>query len=157
MTTLLDLAKSKLKIHDVPTSGLPLEDLVEIAGRFDEIRKMILGEPVDITGQLIFERAPKAIAAIIAGGTGNLGKKDFEAAAARLPLVVQMDFLEAVLKETVGPGGPGPFADRFAAMMGSMSKPEPAAAPQAEAPKASLTASQVRSTKSFKRGESTKL
>lgn len=151
MTSLLDLAPSTVTVHGVRVYGVSLEGIALLIGRFPELRTLISGGSLDVTFEQVLERAPAAVSAIIAAGTGNPGDAKHEEAAKRLGLEMQADFLEAIVKATM-PAGFGPFVKRieaWASKLGGQPSEASATAPASTSPPSS--------TKSYKRGVSRRI
>lgn len=115
MPGLVDLAGRHETVEGVRVTGITAAGLASLLGRFPELRKYASGVPVT-TDELI-GIAPAALAAIIAAGIGAPGDDEQEGAAAALPLSLQADFLEAIIRMTA-PGGVGPFVERVLRLMG---------------------------------------
>lgn len=128
MATLLDIASLSefVKIpgkggveQELEVFGVSAEGIVMLLKRFPEIQMLMTGKALE--GDQLATLAPPAIAAIIAAATGTTGNKKAELIASRLPLELQMEILEAVIKLTM-PNGLGPFVKRLqdmAAMLGA--------------------------------------
>lgn len=149
MATLLDIATVSefVKIpaqkgraeQELEVFGVSAEGIVMLLKRFPEIRMLLTGKSID-TGQLT-ELAPPAIASIISAATGTPGNKKAEQAAARLPLELQMEILEAVVRLTM-PNGLGPFVQRLqdlASMLGATSEESTTTAADTKLPSLSST------------------
>lgn len=121
MTGLLDIALATEQVAGVTITGVSAHGVSYLLARFPEIRSLMTGREMTFTVDRIMLLAPEAIAAIIAVGCGNVpdgpeGSADkqtkVEAKAATLPVGMQVEFLEAVLRLTM-PGGVGPFVARL--------------------------------------------
>ncbi|MFO1147807.1 MAG: hypothetical protein U1E62_05455 [Alsobacter sp.] len=116
MVGLLDLAPSKTKVHGVAVTGISAEGLVSIVKRFPELERLLGGATAAGFGARdILALTPQAIKAVIAAGVGYPDDAKQEAKAGTLPLEIQADFLEAIIKATL-PSGVGPFVERIMAL-----------------------------------------
>jgi hypothetical protein len=120
MPGLLDIAVQTAEVQGVTVYGGSARGIAYLFGRFPEIR-MLMSE-MQVSVDRIIGMAPEAVAAIIAVGCGYVpGGHDAdgkpitaemqiaaEEKAASLPVGVQVEFLEPILRITM-PGGVGPF------------------------------------------------
>lgn len=116
MVGLLDLAPltESVKVsgdRDVTVLGVSALGVAYLLRHFPELRELIVGRDVAVTPELLFEKVPHAIAAIIAAGTGNPGNELAEKAAAQLSINDQMDMLSAIIRLTM-PEGLRPFVEK---------------------------------------------
>jgi hypothetical protein len=118
-TGLLDVAFVTEEVAGVRIAGVSALGISYLLARFPEFRMMLTGREVKV--DQLMTLAPDAIAAVIACGCGVVptGKEgdekrqhDAEAKAASIPIGVQADFLEAILRVTM-PQGVGPFVARL--------------------------------------------
>ena len=109
-TETVDVDGTNVEVHGVSASGL-----AHLLGRFPELRKLMTGLDVDATQLMAI--GGEAVGAIIAAGCGYPGDQKAEAAAARLSLDAQADFLGAILRLTL-PKGIGPFVAKLTALGG---------------------------------------
>lgn len=109
----------------VAVSGISARGVAYLLSKFPDLRKLMSGQPVgDDIADAVMRVAPDAIAAIIAAGIGKPGDAEQEAAADQLTLEPQADLLAAILRLTL-PRGIGPFAEKLAALMGSVGSSAP--------------------------------
>lgn len=116
----------------VDVVGVSAEGLVYLLNSFPEIRMAMTSKKVDPARWM--QLGGKIIAAIIAAGTGNPGDPECEAIAASMPVSVQMEFIEKIMKLTM-PEGPLPFMERATALLGGGALSN--TAPATKSPKAS--------------------
>jgi hypothetical protein len=126
MTSLLDIAPLRMRVKighaEIECQGISAEDLVRLVDRFPALGKRLFPGAAtpsagDIDAGSLLAAVPQAVHAIIAIGTGNGGKPEEEAAAARLPVGVQTDLLEAIIELSL-PGGIVPFVERLTSLFG---------------------------------------
>lgn len=94
--------------------GVTLEHLAFLFGLFPELKSLIEGDKSALTVEFLFKTAPRAVAFIIACGSGAPVDDKIEAVAAhaaRFPMETQYDCIAAIVEMTM-PGGVGPFMDR---------------------------------------------
>lgn len=127
MASLLDIAPAAVKrttvrVHgvDLDVRGVSLGDISHLIARFPEVKDLFGGKDVDITVDMLVERAPTLINAVIACGTGNRGDAEAESIADGLTIEDQAAVLDAILAETFK-GGVGPFVERMRHLMGAAS------------------------------------
>lgn len=120
----------------VPVYGVSAKGIAHLLGRFPELRMLMSGKAV--TAEALMAIGGDVVAAIIAAGCGYPGDADQEAAAGRLGVSVQADFLEAIIGLTM-PQGVGPFVERLQALMGNLGAAEnpSASGPGTKSPKRS--------------------
>ncbi|MHB2169966.1 phage pre-tape measure protein [Alsobacter sp. R-9] len=151
MVGLLDLAPATETVRGVTVYGVSAEGIAVLLRRFPELRTLMTGGAVD--AEALLKAAPEAVKAIIAAGIGHPGSTEQEEAAARLPIEIQADFLEAIIRTTL-PSGFGPFAERVKALAGRTLNVQPVASGGATAPD---TTSPRPSPGSYKRGTSRRI
>ncbi|MFL9499231.1 hypothetical protein ACJMQP_04155 [Rhodopseudomonas palustris] len=95
--------------------GVSARGVAYILSRFPEVRQMLTGQKVELNLDTLFERAPDAVAAIIAAGTGSPGDLSAEMVADQLPAAAQLELLLAI-REVSMPKGIGPFVEAFEAL-----------------------------------------
>lgn len=103
----------------VPVLGVSAEGVATLIDRFPEFRALLTGRTGEFTADNLRKLVPDAIAAIIAAGTGSPGDADVEAVAATLPLHLQVEFMEAIVEQTM-PNGVGPFVALFERLAGGL-------------------------------------
>lgn len=93
--------------------GITLEHLAFLFGLFPELEALVKGETESFSVEMIFKTAPRAVAFIIACGTGSPMDEIEKVAAhaARFPMETQYDIIAAIVRMTM-PGGVGPFMER---------------------------------------------
>lgn len=117
MVGLLDIAPSTRKVHNTDVPGLSIEGLVSVVARFPQVADLLAGmnAKAALDPKVLLGLAPQAVRAVIAAGVGFPGDEKQEAAAGRLPIEMQADFLEAIIEATL-PSGLGPFLARLQAL-----------------------------------------
>ncbi len=114
MVGLVDIAPAVAKVtvgkDEVPVYGVSAHGLAHLFGQFPELRALVMGKSVDV--DRLVKLGPDVVVSIIAAGCGAPGEAEHEEAARRLPVEVQVDFLEAILRVTL-PGGLPPLAARL--------------------------------------------
>jgi hypothetical protein len=140
MVGLIDIAPrtETVIVHGtpVPVHGISAKGLAHLLGRFPELRKLMIGQEVEVNQ--LMAMGGDAVASIIAAGCGYPGDQGAEDVAAKLTIEAQVDLLSAVLRLTL-PGGFGPFVEKLTALGGLI---QPAAQPVAgDAPSATAPAS----------------
>lgn len=93
--------------------GVSARGVALLLQSFPDLRKLMSGKEVSVDDLMAV--APDALAAIIAAGTGKPGDAETIAAADRLPVDVQADFLAAIVELTM-PKGLGPFVEKLAGL-----------------------------------------
>jgi hypothetical protein len=121
MAGLLDIVPASASVDvggvSVAVSGVSAKGIASLLGRFPEIQAALTGE--GITADKLISLAPDAVAAIIAAGCGFPGNAKHEAAAERLTIGAQIDFLSAIITATL-PRGVGPLVDQVKSLSGSL-------------------------------------
>lgn len=127
MAGLLDIARASATVEvrgkSVEVFGISAEGLAYLM-RFPEIKAMLSGKEVSLDFETLSRTGPKALAAIIACGTGAVGNQKAEAVAASLTVDEQAGLLAEILTQTF-PRGLGPFAadiQRLAGAVGGVSE-----------------------------------
>jgi hypothetical protein len=117
MTSIVEIAgvapTVKVDNRDVAVYGVSGRGFAALMSRFPEIGKLMNG--IEIATDDIIKIAPDALAAVIAAGVGSLGDTEVEAWADKLSAGVQLDLVEAIVKQTF-PRGVGPFAAQLRAL-----------------------------------------
>lgn len=126
MAGLLDIspvaAQVEIRGKQVEVFGISAAGLAYLM-RFEEIKALLSGKEVALDIEALSKTGPKALAAIIACGTGQVGNAKAEAVAASLTVDEQAGLLAEILTQTF-PRGLGPFAadiQRLAGAVGGMS------------------------------------
>lgn len=127
MAGLLDIAAAPASVEvrgiNVEVFGISAKGLAYLM-RFPEIKAMLSGKEISLDAETLATRAPEALAAILACGTGQVGNPKAEAAAASLTIDEQAVLLTEILSLTF-PRGLAPFAadiQRLAATVGAGSE-----------------------------------
>lgn len=127
MAGLLDIATATVTVavrgKPVEVFGISAEGLAYLM-RFPEIKALLSGKEVSLDIEALSKTGPKALAAIIACGTGAVGNAKAEAVAASLTVDEQAALLAEILTQTF-PRGLGPFAadiQRLAGAVGGTSE-----------------------------------
>jgi len=110
MISFLDIARTDEVVHGIKVRGLSLESIVMLLLEFPALSLALQGG--GITGPDIIRMAPAAIGDIVCHACGLQGQDGQAAAFSNLPLETQLDFIEAVIRQTM-PGGFGPFVARL--------------------------------------------
>jgi hypothetical protein len=123
MPGLLDIAAAPARVTvrgtEVDVFGVSAEGIAYLMAHFPEIRAMFSGKEIDLDPATLAVKAPKALAAIIAAGTGQVGNADAEAVAASLGVDEQAELLAKILELTF-PRGLGPFAAAIQRLAGTI-------------------------------------
>src|SRR3954465_14656418 len=120
MSGLMDIAPAGVSVPvggvTVMVAGVSARGVVSLLAMFPELKSVLAGRKLDMTPADMLEKAPDAVAAIIALGCGH-AIEDVAAIerAASLPLEAQLDLLDAVYKATM-PQGFGPFVEKIGAL-----------------------------------------
>lgn len=118
-TGLLDIALSTEEVAGVLVTGVSAKGVAYLLSLFPDLRRVMTGQTV--TADMLIAIAPDAVSAIIATGCGYVPidtveslerQKEAEAKAANMPLGLQVDFLDAIIRVTM-PGGVGPFVAKL--------------------------------------------
>lgn len=117
MVGLIDIAPSKRTVHyngdDIPVPGVSAKGLAYLFDRFPDIAAALSGGEASI--DRLRSISGDAVSAIIAAGCGYPGNADVESKAEAMPLDAQVDFIVAIMKQTM-PKGVGPFVDKVKAL-----------------------------------------
>lgn len=161
MVSLVDLVPQPVAVEvngkTVTVKGLAVRDIGALLVRFPALMALF-SSSASFSIENLVKSDDDAAGAIIAAGCGEAGNPDAEAAAGRLPVSVQAELLEAVLKASMTKGA-GPFGETMTRIMGLVFGAEPTAAAVTEgvkvraksSPKASNSsaAAAIRSTPSL--------
>lgn len=127
MAGLLDIASAPASVEirgtKVEVYGISAAGLAYLM-KFPEIKAMLSGKEISLDVDTLATKAPQALAAILACGTGQVGNAKAEAVAASLTVDEQAGLLAEILSQTF-PRGLGPFAadiQRLAGAVGGMSE-----------------------------------
>ena len=127
MAGLLDIASAPAGVEVrgtlVEVYGISAAGLAYLM-KFPEIKAMLSGKEFALDVDTLATKAPQALAAILACGTGQVGNAKAEAVAASLALDEQAALLAKILELTF-PRGLAPFAvdiQRLAGAVGGMSE-----------------------------------
>jgi hypothetical protein len=114
MPGLLDIAAAPSRVvvrgTEIDVFGVSAEGIAYLISNFPEIKSLLTGKEIALDVNALATTAPKALAAIIAAGTGNVGNRDAEAVAASLSVDEQAEILARIVELTF-PRGIGPFAE----------------------------------------------
>lgn len=114
MPGLLDIASAPARVEvrgtQIDVFGVSAEGIAYLMSNFPEIKAMVSGKEVNLDAATLATKAPRALAAIIAAGTGQVGNAQAEAVAASLAVDEQAELLARILELTF-PRGLGPFAE----------------------------------------------
>lgn len=123
MPGLLDIAAAPARVvvrnTEVDVFGVSAEGIAYLMSNFPEIKDMIAGKEVSLDPETLMAKAPRALAAIIAAGTGQAGNAQAEAVAASLSVDEQAELLSKILELTF-PRGIGPFAQAIQRLAGTI-------------------------------------
>lgn len=123
MVSLLDIASTPRVVEmrgvAIPVYGVSADGIAHLLRKFPELRALMTGHEVNLTPENIIDKAPGAIAAIIAAGCGYPGREDAEATAATLTISEQLELLAVILEQTL-PQGIGPFVASLGNLMRSL-------------------------------------
>lgn len=100
--------------------GVSVLGIVDLIHKYPELQALLSGEAIGTEALLSF--GPKAVAAIIAAGCGQPGDEKAEAVAAKFPVAIQADLLEAILRLTM-PAGIGPFVEKLVGLRAVLGGP----------------------------------
>lgn len=106
----------------VPVHGVSVRGIAHLMTQFPEIREVLGGRQVDVTPELLVNRAPRAIAAVIAAGCGMPGDPQAEEVAAGLGVDEQLELITAIIRKTL-PGGLSPFLKRLESLTKGLGAP----------------------------------
>lgn len=129
MVSLLDITPASVKAitvpvqgHDVEVRGLGLGDIAYLIQHFPEVKDLFAGKEVSFSFEMVLEKAPALVYAVIACGTGTRGSEPAMDTIQKLSLNDQAAMLEAIFDETFK-GGVGPFVARVQRLAGVASDP----------------------------------
>jgi hypothetical protein len=133
---LFDIAPPSEKVYiggiEHEVRGLPLRVIAQLVKDYPAFLGLFSGG--GLTAEAIIAQGPRAVALIIACGYGMPDDEKALAAAANLPLDVQIDLIAGIVKATLG-GGALPFAEKINRLYEVLKTPEPPEAIQeAESP-----------------------
>lgn len=125
MPGLLDIASAPARVEvrgvKVDVFGVSAEGVAYLLTNFPEIKALFAGKEVSFDTATLATKAPRAIAAIIAAGTGNAGNADAEAIAASLAVDEQAELLAKIIELTF-PRGLGPFVEAVSRLAATASE-----------------------------------
>lgn len=119
MADLLDIAPStacevvKFDGNRITVRGLSGSAIAAIVARFPDLSAVIGG---GIAGTRLIAQFGHAIGPIIAAGCGHLGDERYEQRAGELPIEVQLDLINAIIRLTF-PKGPVSFVEKLSALL----------------------------------------
>lgn len=127
MPSLTDLLTAAQRSEQITVLGLTFDvrslelgEIAQLFHRFPGLNSLMSGSFDQAT---LAQSAAPAIGALIAAGTGHGGDEAEEQAAAKLPIAIQLDLVEAIMRQTA-PEGAGPFMKRLVGILGSGSPAE---------------------------------
>lgn len=123
MPGLLDIAAAPSRVvvrgTEIDVFGVSAEGIAYLLANFPEIKAMFSGKDISLDAKTLSTRFPKALAAIIAAGTGRVGDAKAEAVAASLAVDEQAELLSKILELTF-PRGIGPFVEAIQRLAGTV-------------------------------------
>lgn len=121
MVSLLDIAPTTGKVtvngKDVDIVGVSAEGIAILLNEFPALRAALSGRGVDVSPEAMFSHGPKFVAHVIAAGTGSPGDPAVMEVAGKLPVGIQLEFLDKIIQQTL-PGGVGPFVEQLEKLLG---------------------------------------
>jgi hypothetical protein len=121
MVGLLDIAPVTATVKwgetEIQCRGVSVKGVAILLQDYPQFTALIAGGA--IKPEQILSAAPELVAGIIAAGTGTPGNKEAQEKAADLPMEVQLDLLEHIIKMTM-PSGPAPFLRRLTGLLNSI-------------------------------------
>jgi hypothetical protein len=114
---LLDIALATETVAGLTVTGVSLRGVAKLMRRFDVLADLFAGGVVE--SARIIDKAPDAIAAVLAAAIGRPGDEAAEKKLDDLPLGTQAELLDAAIRLTF-PGGIGPFKDRLVQLASSL-------------------------------------
>lgn len=122
MPGLKDIAATPVLVEvrgtSIPVYGISAAGFAYLM-RFDEIRALMSGKELALDVESLAKAGPKALAAILACGTGDVCDPEAETAAASLTIDEQAGLLAEILALTF-PRGLGPFAADIQRLAGAV-------------------------------------
>jgi hypothetical protein len=122
MADLLDIADLSEEVpvgeKTLTVYGISAGDLVGLVTRFPALRDALSSGRAVQPGQdqidapSLIQEAPRAIGPLLAAGLGHLGEAEYENRAARLPIGVQVDIIDVIIRLSI-PDGIGPFVEKI--------------------------------------------
>lgn len=123
MPGLMDVAPARATVEvngtPIEVRGVSVGDIIVLFGRFPELRDMLLQQAPSVDA--LVAMAPKAISAIIAAGTGQLGDEAIEKTVDSLGASMQIKLLSEVVRLTM-PEGFGPFVESLTSLAGTFNQ-----------------------------------
>lgn len=126
MVTFTDIARTNETVQGIKVAGLSLQSIVQLLMDFPALKTALQGG--GITGPEIINMAPGAVGMIVCHACGMPNDGEQAEAFAGLNLETQLEFVEAVVRQTM-PSGFGPFVARleklgiFEAVSGTQAAP----------------------------------
>lgn len=117
-TSLLEIMPQTRKVAGVTVTGISVRGLAILFREFPELSNVLITRENTLTAEDLLNRAPDAVAQIIAAGTGHPGEPEYVAAADKMSLELQLDFIAEIIKATM-PNGVNPFLEKFARLTGT--------------------------------------
>lgn len=143
MPGLLDLADAHEQVlvrgKAIDVYGVSTKGLIDLMRRFPALGQILEGASLENVSEFV-ESGGDMVGALIASGCGTPGNADAERVAVNLPLVAQIDLVEAVFRQTM-PDGFGPFVERLKALGLRVKSAVEAVNPPGEAPSAEPSSS----------------
>lgn len=140
MVGLLDIAPVGATVvvqgKAIDVQGVNAKGVALLLARFPALRALMSGRDVGISD--LMEMGGDIVAAIIAAGCGQPGNAEYEAAAGRLSINDQADFVAEILRLTM-PNGVGPFVEKVSKMgtvLGAQVSAPAGKVPDTKSPKA---------------------
>ena len=121
----------RFRDREIPVGGLSVGGIASLLARFPDLRKALSGGGFDFDVETLLALGPEIVAAILADGL-EIG----EDVAARLPLALQIEAIEIMVRLTM-PEGLGPFVERIERLMGDAGPALSAGAPSTSSGKRS--------------------
>jgi hypothetical protein len=118
--TLFDIAPQQKTVSfgavTIPVPGVSLAGLIAIASRFPEVKSVLGGGSVNLTGADLMEKVPAAATAFVAYGLGHANDEAAEKFITALPIGDQLKLFDAVFDVTIGEDGLSPMLARVNAL-----------------------------------------
>jgi hypothetical protein len=119
MVSLIDVGELSETVNirgvEVPVTGISGRGLLGLLEKFPEVRKLFAARADEVDDTAWAKLAPDALASVIAAGTGTPGDEAAIEVANGLPVSVQLELIEAILRLTF-PDGLGPFVERMTSL-----------------------------------------